>query len=359
MSLSKAEMDFLIAEIGRELRAKRDGSGKNLIARCPVCGKEGKFGVYAGRETERKKPFMSHCFSCGHSTYSLEQLLSTINRPDLTPSPTVNPEAKLDTSLLFPLKTENEIDDTLGIVALPDFYRRCFSHDYLKSRGFVFDDYEYFPVGTTGRLNFRFGDYVIFPVMDEGDVVGYVARHTLSKDEIDRHNRTAKLQGGYRIMRFRNSTENDFVKLLYNYDAVIEGETETVILVEGIFDVVALTRKMDLYDNRKTAVVATFGKKISLTQIYKIQVKGVKTVIVAYDGDAVDAIKKTAGELQPYFEVMIADIQYPEKDWEDLSSNEIHDMFSTGLRTPIEYKMNKIQQSKTGCFYACIEDDFK
>lgn len=35
-------------------------------------------------------------------------------------------------------------------------------------------------------------------------------------------------------MRFRNSVENDFVKLLYNYDAVIEDETDTVVLVEGI-----------------------------------------------------------------------------------------------------------------------------
>ncbi|MCS2956838.1 hypothetical protein NXX53_06055 [Bacteroides salyersiae] len=66
-------------------------------------------------------------------------------------------------------------------MSLPDFYRRAFSHPYLKKRGFVFDDYEYFPVGTTNRLNFRFDDYVIFPVIDEGDTVGYVSRHTGAK----------------------------------------------------------------------------------------------------------------------------------------------------------------------------------
>ena len=344
MGLSKKETDFLINEISRELGAKRDGGGKNLIADCPFCSKNGKFGVYIGKETERKKPFMSHCFSCGNSTYSLDRLLEVIGRPDLMVSETVSLDTKLETNLLFPLSVEEEIDDDLCIVELPDFYKRCFSNDYLKSRGFVYDDYEYFPVGTTGRLNFRFDNYVIFPVVDAGDTVGYVARYASSKSEIDRHNRKAGLRGGYKILRFRNSTENDFVKLLYNYDAIIEDETDTVILVEGIFDVVALTRKLDLYDNPQIAVVATFGKKISQTQIYKLQIKGVETVVVGYDGDAVSAIKKTASDLAPYFDVLIADIRDSEKDWEDLTYEEIYETFSYRLKTPVEYKITKIQE---------------
>jgi DNA primase len=241
------------------------------------------------------------------------------------------------------LHPETEIDDTLGIVALPDFFKRCFWHDYLKARGFTFDDYDCFPVGTTCHLNPRYNDYVVFPIIDTGDVVGYVARHTLSKDEIDRHNRNQGA-GSFKILRFRNSTENAFGKMLYNYDAVVENETDTVILVEGIFDVVALTRKLDLYENRKRAVVATFGKKISLIQIYKLQAKGVKTVIIGYDGDAVEAIKKTSDLLKSYFEVWIADIADPTKDWEDLSEKEIHPIFSGGLKTPIDYKLTKIQR---------------
>lgn len=344
MYLSKNEKDFLIAEIARELGAQRDGAGKNLIARCPYCGKEGKFGVYIGKETERKKLFMANCFSCGNSTSTLDQLLSAIKRPDLFVTNTIDLKASLEENLLFPLENEEEIDDTLGIVELPDFYKRCFTHEYLKTRGFVYDDYEYFPVGSTGRLNFRFTNYVIFPVIDGGDIVGYVARHTWSKQEIDTHNRKAGQKGEYKIMRFRNSTENDFVKLLYNYDAIIEEETDTVILVEGIFDVIALTRKLELYDNTRIAVIATFGKKISQAQIYKLQAKGVETVVIGYDGDAVNAIKKIASELAPYFEVFIADIPYPDKDWEDLNDQEIYEIFSYGLKTPIEYKISKIQE---------------
>jgi len=344
MALTRNETEYLISEITRELGGKRDGGNKNIIATCPYCKKDGKFGVFIGKETEKKKLFMANCFSCGSSTQTLEQLLSMIGRPDLYVAPVADLSAKLDSNLLFPLDNEEEIDDGLVIVELPDFYKRCFSNEYLKSRGFVYDDYEYFPVGTTGRLNFRYDDYVIFPVIDEGDIVGYVSRNTLSKKEIDDYNRRAKIKNQYRILRFRNSTENDFVKLLYNYDAIIPDETDTVIIVEGIFDVVSLTRKLELYDNSWIVAVATFGKKISLTQIYKLQQKGVETIIIGYDGDAVDAIKKTASELQPYFDVLIADIENPDKDWEDLTFREIYDVFANRLRTPLDYKINKIQQ---------------
>jgi DNA primase len=344
MILSKTEIDFLVSEICRELGAKRDGGNKNLICKCPCCNKDSKFGIYIGRETERKKLFMSNCFSCGASTYSLEQLLSLIGREDLIIAPVSDIKKELEETILFPLENKDEIDDSLGIVELPDFYKQCFSNPYLKSRGFVFDDYDYFPVGTAGRLNYRFNDYVIFPILDEGDIVGYVARHTWSKQEIDKHNRIAKKKSDYPILRFRNSTENDFVKLLYNYDSVIPGETEIVIIVEGIFDVIALTRKLDLYDNNRVVIVATFGKKISQAQIYKLQSKGVLTIVIGYDGDAVEATKKITKELTPYFNVFIADIPNPNKDWEDLTEDEIYRVFAYSLKTPIEYSINKIQQ---------------
>lgn len=344
MALSKQETDFLIDEISRHLGAKKDGGNKNLISKCPYCCKEGKYGVYIGKETQRKKPFMAHCFSCGRSTLTLDKLLEEIGRPDLMVTPTADFSTPLDDNLLFPLDTEDEIDDTLGIVKLPDFYKRVYTHPYLKARRFVYDDYEYFPVGITRGLNRRYDDYVIFPVIDSGDVVGYVARHIWPKDEIDVYNRKAKRTGDYLVRRFNNSTENDFVKLLYNYDAVIEDETDTVILTEGIFDVVALTRKLELYDNRHFAVVATFGKKVSQAQIYKLQVKGVHTVVLGFDGDAVAAIKQTATELSQYFDVFIADIADPMKDWQDLTYPEIFEIFSNRLRTSLEYKLSKLQE---------------
>ena len=342
--MTTTDRDFLIEELSRHLSAKRDGGNKNLICRCPFCGKDGKFGIYIGKETLRKKPFMSHCFSCGRSILTVNHLLEEIGRVDLIITPTVDLTSELDTQLLFPLEQEEEIDDSLDIIELPDFYRRVFTHPYLQSRGFVFDDYEYFEVGTTRGLSRRFDDYVIFPIIDEDDVVGYVARHLWSKNEIDSYNRKAKVRGDYQIRRFNNSIQNDFVKLLYNYDAVIENETDTVIIVEGIFDVVALTRKLELYDNPHIAAVATFGKKISQIQIYKLQRKGVKTVVLGYDGDAVTATKQTATELSNYFDVLIADIADPTRDWQELTDEEIFEIFAERLKTPLEYKLTKIQE---------------
>lgn len=340
--MEKQQCDYLIDELIRELGAKRDGGNKNLIARCPFCGKDGKFGVYIGKETTRKKPLASHCFSCGFSARSIDKLLELIGRGDLKVTPTASLEAKLESNLLFPLEETEEIDDALCVVPLPDFASRIYTHPYLKGRGFCFDDYEYFPVYTTGRLNRRFADYVVFPVIDCGDIVGYAARHLWEKGMIDEHNRKAARSGDYKIRRFNNSTENSFSKLLYNYDAVVENVTDTVILTEGIFDVVALTRKLELYDNTEIAPVATFGKKISLVQVYKLQCKNVRTVVIGYDGDAVGAIKKTAEELTPYFDVFIADIPEADKDWQDLTCDEIFDIFSGRLRTPVEYKLLKL-----------------
>lgn len=70
--LTKAERNLLIQELIAELGAKPDGSGKNLIvSKCPNCGKEnGKYGIYIGKETEKKKPFMSHCFHVVFYAYS-------------------------------------------------------------------------------------------------------------------------------------------------------------------------------------------------------------------------------------------------------------------------------------------------
>ena len=226
MELSVQEYQHLVSEITRETGAKRDGSGKNLIVpRCPFCGKSGgKFGIYIGKETAHRRPFMAHCFSCGASTRTLEQLLAAIGRMDLMVSQTADIAAPLNLHLLEEDEAE-EIDDELVPVELPDFYKRTFRHPYLQRRGFCFDDYEYFPVGITGRLNPRYADYVVFPVIDDCTVVGYVSRHTWPKEDIDAHNRKTRHSGGYKILRYRNSTENDFSRLLYNYSRWLDNKT--------------------------------------------------------------------------------------------------------------------------------------
>ncbi|NDV63919.1 toprim domain-containing protein [Bacteroides sp. 224] len=345
MVITKQDREHLISELSIELHAKPDGGNKNLIApRCPYCGKEGgKFGIYIGKETDKKKLFVSHCFSCGHTTKDINQLLEDIGRSDLKLVETADFRPITEQNPFFQLDDENEIDDELSVVEMPEGWKKCFKNPYLKERGFTSDDYDYFPVGTTRGLNFKFENYVVFPIIDNGDIVGYISRHIWSKDKIEDYNRKARRAGKYEIRRYNNSMENDFSKLLYNYDSVIEDETDTVIIVEGVFDVVALTRKLELYDNERVAVVATFGKKISQTQIYKLQTKGVKTVVLGYDGDAVEAINNTAMQLNEYFDTFIAYIDLPDADFDSMDFWDIYDVFSSNLKTPVEYKLNTIQ----------------
>lgn len=342
MYITKEEKDLIVRELSQELHGKLDGGRKNLIVPvCPHCGKSGgKFGIYLGKETERKRLFMSHCFKCGHTTTTLEQLLELVGRLDLMPEERAN-LSSLDIPDFLKL-SDDEIDDSLAVVEMPEGWRRCFRDDYLKSRGFTSDDYEYFPVGTTRGLNFKFDDYVVFPIIDGGDTVGYVSRHTWSKDKIDRYNEKARWNGKYQKRRYNNSTENDFVKLLYNFDAVVEDETDTVVLVEGIFDVIALTRALDWYENQAIACVATFGKKISQPQMLKLQSKGVRTIVVAYDADARDANIKAAEELSEYFDVFIANLSGAGKDFDEMDFWEIYDVFDKGLMTLREYRLTTL-----------------
>lgn len=111
-----------------------------------------------------------------------------------------------------------------------------------------------------------------------------------------------------------------------------------------------LTRRLELYDNSHVAAVATFGKKISDVQIYKLQSKGVRTVVIGYDGDAVESVKRTAERLKPYFEVFIADIADAAKDWDELTEAEIYGIFACRLLSVLDTNSKKYRKDDTGTF---------
>ena len=346
MYLSKEEKENIIEEIKVELHATFDGSHKNLIVpNCIWCGhKGGKMGIYVGPDTERKKTFMSHCFHCGKSTNTLKELLEEIGRMDLMPIETFDFNDNITSDDFSFMDDQQELDDSLSEIDMPEFYRRTHSNRYLRKRGFTSTDYEKFQVGTTRNMNFKFDDYVIFPIINDGIKVGYVSRHIWDKKQIEEYNLNAQHDGKYQIRRYKNSTDNEFVRLLYNYDSVYEDETDTVIIVEGVFDCIALTRKLNLYDNHQIAVVATFGKKISDVQMMKLQSKGVRTIVVGYDSDATASISKAAENLSEYFDVYIAQILTDDgKDWDEMDFWEIYDSFTYNLKTPAEFKLNTLQ----------------
>lgn len=336
MELSQ-EIKYELAEelVSRLDDAHYDGLKKNILLRtCPFCGcGKSKFGIYIGPDMGRKTFGACHCFKCGRGYRSLADTLTLLDCEDLIPKQTVDLEstATIGDFDLF----VDEIDDNLVTVELPEGYKRSYDNRYLKDRGWVFDDYEYFEAGTNRGLERKYEDYVILPIRMNGDIVGFVARHTWSKDDIDNYNETHR----FKIRRYMNSTDNGFAKLLYNYDSIDKYKTDTVVLCEGVFDVVALTRKLELYDNKRIVPVCTFGKKVSEEQLYFLQQKGVRNVIFGYDSDARMTTAKIAQELEEYFDVLVADVPDNSKDWDEMSDWQVYKAFADHLYTVREFNL--------------------
>ena len=337
MELAEQDRQLLIQELITEFDGKLDGRRRNvLLSSCPFCGKSGfKYGIYVGEDTRYKRFGSSNCFKCNTKFSGLADTLIALDRKDLIPTEVTELNGEND-ELILPVDEEDEVDDSLVVIEMPKGYKRTYKNRYLNDRGFDPDDYQYFPCGTTRGCNRRYDDYVLLEIIDNNRLVGFVGRHTWSKDEIDAHNDTNK----FKIMRYRNSVDNGFSKLLYNIDAVIEYKTRCVILCEGAFDVIALTRKLELYDIPDIVPVCTFGKKVSETQIYKLQEKGVDTVVIGYDVDAKDTITKLAQSLDPYFDTYIADIpKNVGKDWDEMDESQIYDVFCNNIKTIREFNL--------------------
>lgn len=339
MIISSDMQRSIADELLYDLGGKLDGSRRNILVKnCPFCGHDGfKYGIYVGNNIGKKRFGMSNCYHCNRHYGNLQSTLKALGREDLLPKETAELDDNDDIgSDIF----TDEIDDDLVEISMPKGYKRCFKNRYLKSRGWVVDDYEYFPVGTNRAFEREYEDYVILEVRDEGRLVGFVARSILSKEEIDSFNS----RHHYKIRRYKNSDEregNGFSKMIYNYDAIEPMVTHSVILCEGPFDVVGLNRKLELYDNKSIVPVATFGKKISQEQMFKLQKKGVEQIVIGYDNDAKETTSKVAMELEKYFDVLIADI--PDgvgKDWDEMDVEDIYDVFVDNLKTIREFNLS-------------------
>lgn len=145
-------------------------------------------------------------------------------------------------------------------------------------------------------------------------------------------------------MRYNNSIDTDFASLLYGYDDIIKGETETVIIVEGIFDKISCDKKLRLFDDNIVRCVCTFGKKISDVQINKLIAKGVSNIILSFDFDALKEIRQYGLELQKTFNTSVA-VAMDKKDIDECSEEEVWEIFSN-IRTIHEFNVGVIGKLK-------------
>lgn len=306
-----------------ELNPKIDQSGKNYIIDCPSCGKrECSISLNEGH--------LWGCFRlkrCGE-TGNIWKMLKLLGKEFKT-SNFIGNSRNIDTISIENLLGNSgsgipSISLNFNIKDLPDipipfgFTRQLSGNQYLDNRGFK--SYEYCEVGIS-TLDRSLRNYIIFIVRENSKVKGYVARHTWDKDRINEYNDKV-INKSNLIKRYKNSYGTDFSSLLYGYDEIKDSEIKPCVLVEGIFDKLALDSKLELNKDRFLYTCATFKAFVSDVQIVKLLMKGIEDVILFYDPDVIGIIQKNVERLSKFFKVMIV-ISDNGKDPDEMSQGEL------------------------------------
>lgn len=295
----------------------KKGPKAHLISDCPLCNKEGHF--YFNTLTQQWD-----CKKCGESGNVLS-LLFKLGKTNLIRKfvDITNPLQQKIIHFIEDNKEEIEQKSNLKPIKLPIGFKYVNDHPYLRTRNFKQGDYQKYKVGKTALLT-KLEDYVIFPVMENGDCYGYVAR--LGYEDKNKP-------------KYLNS-KTDFHLLLYGLDE-IEFFVDTVILVEGILTKKACEERLGLKRTDPVRVCATFGKKISIQQILKLILKGVKNIILIFDEDARKEAQIYSQKIQEYFEQVFVGL-VSGGDLDECSDEQFAFCFQN-LMEPTEFKYNVLK----------------
>ncbi len=292
------------------------------ITKCPFCGKESHF--YVNVNTLRFS-----CKKCWEEG-GVYKLLSQFDKLYLLEGATIEDREviskirDLTTSVAEDVKLE-----PLPPRKMPVGYKVCLHDTYLeRDRGLTPAVMKRYAIGRT-KLVRRYADYILIPVTTDGVITAFQGRYA-----------SKKVPPG--ALRWRNDTGADFAKMLYGYDD-IKTSGVTVILVEGVFDKIAVDRRLRLDDCDDVKCCATFGKKISDYQRAMLQKKGVRAVVLLYDFDAIKEIKKYAFELDKYFSTNI--VFTTKKDIDECNEAETLEVFER-LQRPRDFAWNVIGKLK-------------
>ena len=294
------------------------------ISDCPFCGKDQHFYV-------SKKTQLFDCKKCGEYG-SVYKLLKQLDKTYLLGGATVK-EREVLKSVRVMIEESLEVDEvdltSLPVVKLPVGFRVARKGmKYLEDRGVTAEDCVRYNIGYT-TLYWKYENFVIIPVYDDGAVRGFVGRYG---NKVVPKNR----------LRYNNSVGVKFSDLLFGYDE-ITSNTSTVILVEGIFDKIATDKFLDLWSSEEIKCVCTFGKKISDAQIKKLLIKGVSNIIMLYDYDAINDIKKYGLMLERDFVTSI--VYTMNKDIDECTLSEAIQVFSNSMK-PRQFNLDVIGKLK-------------
>lgn len=293
----------------------------DIAATCPFCGKDKehfRLNVENG---------LWRCFKCDERGNAFT-LLRHLGRLDLffgSEEAVTYSEKVLVDFKLEPSTEELQLPKT---VDLPVGSRRVFSNAYLEGRGFTSQDFAEVEVYKT-KLVDRLAKYVILPIRMAGQVKGYIARAEYSKEEI-----TNLKSKGIEFERYLNGpTGIDFRELLDGYDDIVQGETSTVILVEGKFDRLATTKKLGLLSSSSVRCCSLSGKSVGDNVIGLLRGLGVKNIILMLDRDALKELLSYSMNLFYNFTTKVALLKG--KDPDESSSEELIEILSN-LKDPLK-----------------------
>lgn len=313
---------------------------------CPFCGKSGKWGIIynsTGGGT-------FHCWKCPRKT-SLWEFLKKVGRLDLAKgafAPKMNElgscpkigEAVTDESAWM-AETEQVEERELKPVTLPLRLKPLVDDPYLNERGFRPEHYrEYEPSYTDTPLEAKLKNFIVFKMKIDGVCVAWWARSRYSK-EWHKHNLEAyKRHEEELVLRYRNS-ENNFQNLLGGCDFIEKGVTDTVILVEGIFDSIGVWNLLNLKENTWLRCCFTFGNSIGQGQIQELVLRGVKNVILLYDYGTIKESKEAALKMREDFDsVLVAAIMTPGVDPGNISREELFTVLDNAT-DPISFYLDR------------------
>lgn len=295
------------------------------ICDCPFCGKASHF--YISKETQ-----LWDCKKCGEYG-SIYKLLKRLNKSYLLGGATVEDREQIKSIKLLleeAMEEHEEALELLPVKKLPVGWKiSAKSTPYLLGRGITPEDCKRYNIGATDLYR-KYKNYVIIPIYDNGEIRGFLGRYGAKHVPPDK-------------LRYNNSRDTEFGQLLFGYDEIIKDETLTVILVEGIFDKIAVDKVLDLWNVDEIKCVCTFGKKISSEQQRKLIMKGVENVVLLYDFDALKDIKKYGLELEEYFNTSITYTM--KKDIDECTKEEALEVFNN-LKQPREFNLDVIGKLK-------------
>lgn len=332
------DKDELIAELN--LRPFGQKGWMTSKEECPYCGKGGKNALIF---TEDDHSAIYHCFKCG-TVKGVRDYLVKIDRKDLiTKEYRMSKKSVNLTSLIK--EEESGGDDELKEARLPIGLKPLVDDPYLDGRHFLREHYEEFePSYTKSILEEKLSkhNYIVFKIKEGDKVVAWLARSRYDKKWHDENREMYKEGKRDLVLRYMNS-QDGFSHILGGYN-FIGDKTETVILVEGLFDKVNVDYLMNLTFNDEVSCCFTFGKKISPGQLKQLRGTSVKTIILMYDEDALRESKENSIRLSKFFNVKVCRIKDKEVDPGNMTFDYLERTLSE-MEDPLNFYLNNLEKT--------------